>query len=35
MLTKSYKTKLRIQHSVLFAVLLVIGLTVYLRRRHL
>ena len=27
MLTKSYKTKLRIQHSVLFAVLLVIGLT--------
>nr|WP_308626543.1 carbohydrate ABC transporter permease [uncultured Eisenbergiella sp.] len=27
MLTKSYKTKIRIQHSVLFAVLLVIGLT--------
>ena len=27
MLTKSYKTKIRIQHSVLFVVLLVIGLT--------
>ena len=30
MLTKSYKRKVRIQHSLLFVILMIIGLTIIL-----